>query len=156
VAPAFGLPRPLNAGVSRHDARHLGELAVTSTTRIARVLGPTLVVVAITEWLNRDVFAAAAGPLFGPHVYLNGLLLFVAGLAILTVHNVWVRAWPVLVTIVGWLLVTLGLTRMISPLGAQAAGANPLILYGSLLLLLAVGGVLTVKGFSRNGTDRHQ
>src|SRR5690242_14183385 len=32
-------------------------------------------------------------------------LLFVAGLAIVRVHNVWVGGWPVLVTVLGWVAV---------------------------------------------------
>lgn len=77
---------------------------MTNSTRIAGLLGPTLIAISITEWMNLGVFTAAIGPSFAPHVYLNGTLLFVAGLAIVRAHHLWTRGWPVLVTLVGWVV----------------------------------------------------
>lgn len=121
---------------------------MASSKRIAGLVGPTLIAVTITEWLNLDVFIKAIGPSYGPHVYLNGTLLFVAGLAIVRAHNLWARNWPVLVTLVGWLLLFVGLGRMVAPTAVQIAGETPIILYGSLVGLLAIGIVLTVKAYS--------
>ena len=36
-------------------------------------------------------------------IYLSGLLLMTAGLAIVLTHNVWRADWPVIITILGWL-----------------------------------------------------
>jgi hypothetical protein len=36
-------------------------------------------------------------------IFLSGILLFVAGVAILRSHNVWTGGWPVVVTVLGWL-----------------------------------------------------
>jgi uncharacterized membrane protein HdeD (DUF308 family) len=58
------------------------------------------------------------------------------------------RAWPVLVTIVGWLLMLAGLARMAAPVSAQQAGRDPIALYGSLVVLLAIGVVLTYKALA--------
>jgi ABC-type Co2+ transport system permease subunit len=123
---------------------------MTHSTRIAGLLGPTLIAVAITEWLNLDVFMAATGPSYGPHVYQNGTLLFVAGLAIVRAHNLWSREWPVLITLVGWFALLAGLGRMVAPLAAQAAGESPVFLYGSLVILLAIGLVLSFKSYVRS------
>lgn len=120
-----------------------------SSTRIAGLLGPTLVALAVTEWLNLGVFVAAMGPSYGPHVYQNGTLLFVAGLAIVRAHNVWCRRWPVLITVVGWFALVAGLGRMAAPLAAQSAGESPAFLYGSLTTLLAIGLVLSFKSYVR-------
>ena len=117
--------------------------------RLAGLLGPTLVVLAITEWMNLDVFIKAMGPSYGPHVYLNGTLLFVAGLAIVRAHNRWARGWPVLITLVGWFALIAGLGRMAAPMAAQAAGESPAFLYASLVALLAIGIVLTFRGYAR-------
>jgi hypothetical protein len=116
---------------------------MTRSTRIAGLVGPTLIAITVTEWLNLDVFTSAMGPSFAPHVYLNGCLLFVGGLAIVRAHNLWVRGWPVLVTIVGWFLMLAGLARMAAPVAAQQAGQDPVALHGSLIVLLAIGVVLT-------------
>jgi len=48
---------------------------MTHSRHLAGLVGPTLIAVTVTEWLNLDVFTAALGPSFGPHVYLNGTFL---------------------------------------------------------------------------------
>jgi len=125
------------------------ELKVTDSTRIAGLLGPTLIAISITEWMNLDVFTAAIGPSFGPHVYLNGTLLFVAGLAIVRAHNYWTRSWPVLITLVGWMAMAGGLGRMVAPISAQVAGQRPAVVYASLIALLLIGTVLTFESYGR-------
>jgi uncharacterized membrane protein YhaH (DUF805 family) len=122
---------------------------MTNSTRIAGLLGPTLIALSITEWMNLGVFTAAIGPSFGPHVYLNGTLLFVAGLAIVRAHNSWTRGWPVLITLVGWMAMLGGLSRMAEPVAAQEAGRHPIVLYATLVALLVIGAVLTFKAYGR-------
>jgi hypothetical protein len=77
-------------------------------------------------------------------------LLFVAGLAIVRVHNLWIRGWPVLVTLIGWFLMLAGLARMAAPISAQQAGQNSAALYGSMIVLFAIGVVLTFKAYSHS------
>ena len=127
---------------------------MTNSVRIAGLLGPTLIAISITEWMNLDVFRAAIGPSFAPHVYLDGTLLFVAGLAIVRAHNYWSSGWPVLITLVGWLGIVGGLSRMAAPLSAQAAGERPPVVYASLVILLVIGAVLTFKAYGPR--ERHQ
>jgi len=116
---------------------------------VARLLGPALIGITVTEWMNLDIFNAAIGPSFATHVYLNGTLLFIAGLAIVRAHNLWTRRWPVLITIVGWFGILAGLGRMAAPLSAQQAGKSPAVVYGSLIALLVIGIVLTFKSYGR-------
>jgi uncharacterized membrane protein HdeD (DUF308 family) len=44
-------------------------------------------------------------------VLVSGVLSFVAGLAVVRVHNHWAADWAVLVTIFGWLLLIGGPSR---------------------------------------------
>ena len=115
---------------------------------IAKLLGPALIGITATEWANLDVLRSAIGPGLAPHVYLNGTLLFVAGLAIIRAHNVWTLRWPVLITIVGWLGVVAGLGRMAAPLAAQEAERRGPIVYGSLVTLFFIGVVPSHNAFS--------
>jgi uncharacterized membrane protein HdeD (DUF308 family) len=48
-------------------------------------------------------------------IYVVGIAVFVAGLAIVQKHNVRTGSWPVLVTIFGWFLLVTGLMRMLFP-----------------------------------------
>lgn len=117
---------------------------MTNSKNIAGLIGPTMVVVTISETINARIWAGnvAAG------IYLNGLCLFVAGLAIVRAHNLWVRAWPILVTLVGWFLIALGMLRMFAPelflKGIQNTGYA---FVAPTMGVLAVGILLTYKAY---------
>jgi uncharacterized membrane protein YhaH (DUF805 family) len=119
---------------------------VANSKQIAGLLGPTLIAISITESMNIDIFVNTSAHL----VYLNGTLLFVAGLAIVRVHNRWTGGWPVLVTLVGWLALLGGLIRMIAPMSAQQqTGQHTTAVYTLLIVLLAIGIFLTFKAYGR-------
>ena len=122
---------------------------MASSKQLAGLVGPTIVAMIVSEF-----------PLVQPHlydtqippvVYLSGVLMFVAGLAIVRVHNRWARDWTVLVTLAGWFSGTLGLFRMFAA-GAykQGAASTPtpvfMVLEG---ILLVCGIVLTFKAYTR-------
>jgi hypothetical protein len=121
---------------------------MSDSKQIAKLLGPALIGITVTEWINLDVFRSAIGPAFAAHVYLSGTLLFIAGLAIIRAHNIWSRRWSVLITIVGWLGVVAGLGRMAAPLASQEAERSDPIVYSSLVTLFAIGVVLSYNAFS--------
>ena len=87
-----------------------------------------------------------------PVVYLSGVLMFVAGLAIIRAHNIWVRNWTVLVTLSGWFLLLLGLVRMFAASRYRQATASTsswvFVLLEGCLLALAV--FITFKAYSRS------
>ena len=112
-----------------------------STLSISRIVGPALMVLILTEnpLVNPNLYQNQSPPV----VYLNGFVLFVCGLAVVQCHNTWclagisksivhvagssgknksrrrhnslVTSTAVLVTIVGWGMMLLGLSRMIFP-----------------------------------------
>jgi protein-S-isoprenylcysteine O-methyltransferase Ste14 len=67
----------------------------TSKT-IAGLIGPTLVAVAVAVVLNLGSFPALAEQVSRDPalIFLSGILLFVAGLAIVRAHNIWAGDWP--------------------------------------------------------------
>src|SRR5262249_56530650 len=84
--------------------------AMPSSKGIAGLVGPTMIAMLVSE------FPTVQPHLYDnqipPVVYLSGVLMFVAGLAIVRAHNFWVRNWTVLVTLTGWFFLVLGLVRM--------------------------------------------
>ena len=112
---------------------------------IAGLLGPAVIAVTLSETVNMHIWAGntAAG------VYFNGAVLFVAGLAIVRAHNLWVRAWPVWITLLGWLLMLLGLFRMFFPElqleGAKHTSAVTL----EIVPLFVLGIYLSYQGYRR-------
>jgi hypothetical protein len=106
------------------------------------------------------VMLVAELPLVQPHlyddqipsvIYLSGVLMFVAGLAIVRVHNVWARDWTVLITLSCWSFLVLGLVRMFAAsLYRQAAQAASSMAFMALEgFLFAVALVITFKAYRR-------
>lgn len=109
-------------------------------------MGPTMIAMIVTE-----------NPLVNPHlydkqippvVYLSGVLLFVAGFAVIRAHNRWAIGWPLLVTLMGWLTASLGLFRMFAPgLYQKGAQANTTVVLIGEGIILAIGIFLTFKAY---------
>jgi hypothetical protein len=119
---------------------------MTNSKNIAGLLGPSIVAITLTETVNIHIWAGntAAG------VYFNGAVLFVAGLAIVRAHNLWVRAWPVLVTLAGWFIMLLGLFRMCFPeLQLEGAKHTSAVSVEAMLLML-VGIYLCYQAYRRD------
>jgi arginine exporter protein ArgO len=119
---------------------------MTNSRRIAGLLGPTLIALALSESMNLDIWTNTPVPV----VYLSGTLLFVAGMSIVRVHNRWTRDWTVLVTLMGWFVILGGLIRMFAPVFAQQRTEQHITaVYPLLIVLFAIGIVLTFKAYGR-------
>jgi hypothetical protein len=129
---------------------------MTTSKMIAGLIGPTLIAIAAGMLLNLGSFPALAEQISRDPglIFVSGILLFVAGLAILRAHNIWVGGWPVLVTILGWLAILGGLLRMLFPtrlaaIAAAVGGSTGGIIVGAVVLLV-VGAFLSFKGYSHD------
>ena len=112
-----------------------------SSRNLAALIGPALVAITLSEALNIRIFADNAPAV----VYLNGTILFVAGLAIIRAHNLWIWRWPLAVTLAGWLLAALGLFRMFTP-ELQPRGQSAAIFFG-IFAVFVLGCFLTFKAY---------
>lgn len=122
---------------------------MANSRQLAGLLGPALSAVLISEFplVQPHLYDAQIPPV----VYLSGTLFFVAGLAIVRAHNLWVRAWPVLITITGWFFLLLGLVRMFvagqyRQASSEASSTTFMVLEGALLI---VAVVITYFGYRR-------
>jgi len=128
---------------------------MTTSKLIAGLIGPTFVAGAVAVLLNLGAWPALVKQGFGdpPLVFISGFPVFVAGLAIVRAHNRWEGNWSVLVTVVGWLSLLGGLSRVLFPtrlahiaMGAvQTTGVLPAV----AVVFLVVGTFLSFKGYSR-------
>lgn len=136
-------------------ARRLA-FAMTTSKMLAGLMGPTLVAIAASMLVNFASFPELAEQISRDPgvIFLSGILLLVAGLAIVRAHNIWVGGWPVLVTILGWLAILSGLVRMLFPIRLAAMAAEiahtPGAMIAAVLVLLVLGGFLSIKGYSRD------
>ena len=123
---------------------------MASSKRIAGLLGPTIVVMVASEFplVQPRLYDAQIPPV----VYLSGVLLFVAGLAIVRAHNVWRRDWTVLVTLSGWFFLLVGLFRMFAAGLYQRSSATASSIFFMILegVLFVLGLIMTFKAYSRS------
>ena len=111
--------------------------------RIARILGPVLLILSITEGANLDAFAGNPAAV----VYLNGTILLTAGVAILQARPVWGLNWRGLITGLGCAMTLAGVYRMGWPGAAQLAGGAGT--YAVLAALAVAGLILSWQGYRR-------
>ena len=128
---------------------HHDSQADEDSRRLAGLLGPTVMALTASEAVNYRIFDSQLPTV----VYLNGLVLFVAGLSIVRRHNRWTWRWPVLNTILGWGIMVGGLTRMFAPEAEQPreSAAMEVFLAGGF----AVGCYLTYKAYRRGHERPH-
>jgi hypothetical protein len=139
------------AKYSDMTAQAITEVRMPHSKRIAGLVGPTIVAMIVAEFplVQPHLYDAQIPPV----VYLSGVLMFVAGLAIARAHNRWARDWTVLVTLSGWFFLGLGLFRMFAAGAYQRGSANtrPTVFMVLEGVLLVCGLVMTFKAYSRNG-----
>lgn len=122
---------------------------MADSKQIAGLVGPTLIAMVVSEF-----------PLVQPHlydsqippvVYLSGVLMFVAGLAVVRSHNIWARNWTVLVTLTGWFFLVLGLIRMFAAgqYHQAAAGTSSVVFMVLEGILLVIASIITYQGYRR-------
>ena len=122
---------------------------------LARLIGPIFVIVGIGLLLIGDRYRAVVDEVMWSHtlLYLFGAIALTGGLAIVLTHNVWVWDWPVIITIVGWLMIVRGSLRIVFPQQVEdlarkmvAGWSNILLISG--LLVITLGAFLCWKGFA--------
>jgi hypothetical protein len=52
-----------------------------------------------------------------PVYYIGGLVAIIAGFLLVTFHNIWVKDWPVIITIIGWIALIKGILLIAFPKG---------------------------------------
>lgn len=111
---------------------------------LAQLMSVVLVVIGLALLLRSKHYMKA----YKAWMKNEGLMLFtamvvlVAGVALVLVHNVWVAGWEVLITIVGWAMVLKGVLLALLPVEFEKL-VNVLLKKSWLLTL---GGALWVIG----------
>ncbi len=116
---------------------------MTNSKHIAKLLGPALIVMNISEAMNAHIWATVSVT----QTYLAGSLWFVAGLSIIIGHNHWTPDWSVIITLMGWFIMFGGLARMFFPESVQQGSGNASWVLAVQMILIVIGAVLTFKAF---------
>ena len=136
--------------MSKNDPPDL-EFALVKSRYIAGLIGPALLAIASAMLLNRGLLPEIVAEAVRNKalIFLTGLLLLIAGLAIIQLHSTW-RGWPAVVTAIGWLSVVSGLARILFPF--ELADLAPRLITGPAPMIAALGGMaigafLTAKAY---------
>jgi hypothetical protein len=120
---------------------------------LARLLGPAMLVVGLGLLVNRATYRTLSLEVLDSPalIYVAGLLAFVAGLAIVLTHNVWVAGWPVIITLFGWVSLAAGIFRIVFPASVMQLGRRLVDSQGFLVvgiaLYLGLGAWLGYAGY---------
>ena len=124
--------KPLREGNERGEA---------NSKRLAGSIGPALIAITTSELVNLDFLEKQ----YRYYSYVNGTVVFLAGLLIVRSHNRWTRGWPVVVTVTGWVVMLWGLFRMFAPEAQQGGASIPTFI--GMAIPFAVGVFLSFKAY---------
>lgn len=124
-----------------------------TSQNFARVMGPMMVIMGASLLLNGKVFRTMAKEFLNGQalIYIAGFITLLLGLIVVAFHNVWVAGWPVIITLLGWVMVAAGIARMnfadrLKTIGSRMLSNNQLMT-GAAILYVALGAVLTYFGY---------
>jgi uncharacterized membrane protein YesL len=97
---------------------------MSTSVFLARLIGPVMLVIGLAVFANQRGFRDMSEEFLASRalIFLSGLLIMPAGLAIVLTHNVWTADWRVVITIFGWLCTIGGAIRLFEPPALVQAG----------------------------------
>jgi hypothetical protein len=84
---------------------------------LARLIGPVMLVVGLAVLINQREFRDLAQDFIASRalLFLSGLVMLPAGLAIILVHNIWAADGRTMVTVFGWSVTITSAMRLLAP-----------------------------------------
>ena len=120
---------------------------------LAKLIGPVMIIVGLAVLINQDEFRKLSQEFIGSRalLFLSGLVMLPAGIAILIVHNVWRLDWRVIITIIGWLITISSAIRLLAPQFVTSRGGvmlkHPQMPLIAGIIWAAIGFVLFFFGY---------
>ena len=123
-----------------------------TTLFIAKIVGPMLVVPGLIGLANPGhVKTVGEEFLKSPAlIFVAGAMALIAGLAVVNTHAVW-TGWPIIITLMGWIMVAAGIMRMgfpglVASMGKSMITNEPL-LRGLGALQVVLGAFIMWKAY---------
>jgi hypothetical protein len=111
-----------------------------TTLFLAKVFGLYLLVMGLLMPLRRKELSAMIEALADnrPLVFLVGVLVLILGLVLVVSHNVWIAGWPLVITVLAWLVLIKALAYLVLPFEVTAR----LVLWFNRPAWFTIGGAL--------------
>lgn len=123
------------------------------TIFLARVIGWYLVIVSLWVLFRHESVKSVLTDALGQRAlfFFIAILTLILGLLLVMSHNLWVMGWPVIITIIGWIILITGIVRLFVPDVSSRAGhwwlRNPNYLLIAAVIYLIVGLFLLYKAY---------
>lgn len=120
---------------------------------LAMLIGPVMLAAAISMLVNRESQRAMAREFLDnpPLIYISGVLVMTAGLAIVLNHNVWAADWRVIITLFGWMATIGGAIRILCSSAVKNIGTammdKPWAMTAGGVVWLVIATVLCFYGY---------
>src|SRR6516165_6313078 len=84
---------------------------------LAKILGIYFLAIGIAFFVNIDRFRNIYKQVCKDEnfLFMGGILALLIGAVIVSVHNIWVWGWPVIITVLGWWSLIKGFVLFINP-----------------------------------------
>lgn len=121
---------------------------------LAQLIGPIFTVLGLSILIRPDGILKAGAEFLETEGLLltSGLLALTAGLALVLSHNLWVADWRVLITVIGWISLIAGLSRLLLAGPIKRLGVamldNRALIIAPAVVMLALGLYLSWQGFT--------
>ncbi|MEN6385430.1 MAG: hypothetical protein ABFD79_09540 [Phycisphaerales bacterium] len=85
--------------------------------QIFQLIGIVYISVAIGIFTAREFYNKVASEFLNnpPVYYIGGLIAIVAGFLLVSFHNIWVKDWALIITIIGWIALLKGILLIALP-----------------------------------------
>jgi hypothetical protein len=126
---------------------------MSNSVFIARLIGPVMLVVGLAVLVNQRAFRELAEEFLASRalLFLSGLLIMPAGLAIVLTHNIWAADGRVMITLFGWLNVIGGAVRLFAPAYVMQTGRamlkRPYFIPMAAAIWIVAGSLFCIFGF---------
>ncbi|MCK9186439.1 hypothetical protein M0P48_03305 [Candidatus Gracilibacteria bacterium] len=117
---------------------------------IARIFAVVLAVLGLGMIFNYKYFKKAVDDIIkNPgFLYFGGIMALVVGFLIVTFHNIWVKDWTVIVTILGWTSLLKGVLLLLAPKMLVVSTKFLMKMWWiAIIFALVLAGVLGYYGF---------
>jgi len=119
---------------------------------LARVFGLYLLIVGLAMLFNRKVILIAVNNMLQQPglLFFSAIVTLILGILLLEWHNIWIASWPVVITVLSWLVFVKGALRVLYPQIDQKWGKayeNSGFYYSMSVITVALGIFLVYQGF---------
>jgi uncharacterized membrane protein len=123
---------------------------------LAKLFGLVFIFVGAALFSKPDDYQATAKDVAKNNAIMTliSILPLVAGVSLIISHNIWIKNWPVIITVLGWVIFLCGIIRLffhkhiMKYMGKQSTNKSFFVSVGILLFIF--GAYLASKGFFGN------